>query len=160
VKSKIPAVLILCVLSVVPALAQTTPANATNVANPPDWFIVGHVTAGFIPLFVAPFKLADSSLFQSQNGYLGRETVTLVSTFNVANNETSNNQFGLQPYGIYATLNNSTVNFSAAIRGDSMATTGGGNGVIGLTSWERDVVLCRLRPIKRAGYVRVSGGLL
>lgn len=145
---------------VVPALAQTTPSNATNVANPPDWFIVGHGTAGSIPLFVAPFKLADSTLFQTQNGNLGLGTVTPVSTFNVVNNETSNNQFGLQPYGIYGTLNNSAVNFSAAIRGDSMATTGGGNGVIGLTSWERDVVLCRLRPIKRAGYVRVSGGLL
>ncbi|HEY2546639.1 MAG TPA: hypothetical protein VGI46_11280 [Candidatus Acidoferrum sp.] len=39
-----------------------------------------------------------------------------------------------EPYGIYATLDNSTLNFSAAIRGDSLATTGGGNGVIGLTS--------------------------
>jgi hypothetical protein len=116
VKSKIPAVLILCVLSVVPALAQTTPSNATNVANPPDWFIVGHGTAGSIPLFVAPFKLADSTLFQSQNGYLGLGTVTPVSTFNVVNNETSNNQFGLQPYGIYATLNILTVSIQTWIQ--------------------------------------------
>jgi hypothetical protein len=134
VKSKIPAVLTLFVFSVVPALAQTTPSNATNVANLPDWFIVGHGTAGNIPLFVAPFKLADSALFQSQNGYLGLGTVTPVSTFNVVNNETSNNQFNLQPYGIYATLNNSTVNFSAAVRGDSLATTGGTAGVIGLAN--------------------------
>jgi hypothetical protein len=134
VTSKISAVLILCVLSVVPALAQTTPSNTTNVANPPDFLIVGHGTPGTIPQFVAPFKLADSALFQSQNGYLGLGTVTPVSTFNVVNNETSSNQFGLGPYGIYATMNNSTVNFSAAIRGDSLASTGGGNGVIGLTS--------------------------
>jgi hypothetical protein len=31
-------------------------------------------------------------------------------------------------------MNNSTANFSSAIRGDSLATTGAGNGVIGLTS--------------------------
>lgn len=133
-KSKIPAVLILCVLSVVPALAQTTPSNATNVAAVPDFIIVDHGSAGSIPQFVAPFKLADSVLFQAPNGYLGLGTVTPVSTFNVVNNETSNNQFGLQPYGIYATLNNSTINFSAAIRGDSLATTGEGSGVIGLTN--------------------------
>jgi hypothetical protein len=133
VKSKIPAVLILCVLSVVPALAQTTPSTPTNVASPPDFLIVGHGTPGTIPQFVAPFKLADSALFQSQNGYLGLGTATPVSTFNVVNNETSINQFGVGPYGIYATLNNSTVSFSAAIRGDSLASAGDGNGVIGLT---------------------------
>jgi hypothetical protein len=145
VKSKIPSVLILSVLSVVPALAQTTassssnsaPAatsNATSVANALDWFIVGHGTAGTIPRFVAPFKLADSNIVQSTDGNIGIGTTTPDSTLRVNNTSNSLRDFGVpEPYAIYGTLSNSTINFSSAIRGDSVATSGGGNGVIGLT---------------------------
>jgi hypothetical protein len=56
------------------------------------------------------------------------------STLRVFNLKNSVSTVGVpQPYAIYATLQNSTLNFSSAIRGDALALKGGVSGVIGTT---------------------------
>ena len=71
-KSKIPAVLILCVLSVVPALAQTSSSSATNVATVPDWFIFASRPLGTISQFVSPVQNSGvKNIVQSSTGNIG-----------------------------------------------------------------------------------------
>lgn len=120
----------------VPAQAQsgfkaTTPANIPN-SKSHDWFVTGVGTSGSIPVFTAPFEIGDSALFQSPLGYVGIGTSTPETKFRVSNNDTSINQFGLEPIGIYGTVTSSVDN-SAAIRGDSLATSGVGYGVEGIS---------------------------
>ena len=109
----------------------TTPPNIPN-SKSHDWFITGVGTSGSIPVFTAPFEIGDSALFQSPLGYVGIGTSTPDTKFRVSNNETSVNQFGLEPIGIYGTVTSSVDN-SAAIRGDSLATSGVGYGVEGIS---------------------------
>lgn len=87
-KWKLSIILILCGLTVVPAPAQTQPSNPTNVANPPDWILVGHGTAGTIPRFVAPYKLADSDIIQSSTGNIGIGTSAPLFPLHIFSNNT------------------------------------------------------------------------
>ena len=57
-----------------------------------------------------------------------------------------------QPYAIFATLSNIDSDFSAAIRGDSLATTGAGNGVIGLTSSSAGAGILGVSVANEGGY--------
>jgi hypothetical protein len=88
--------------------------------------IQGFGTAGNVPVFIGPVTVGNSSLYQL-NGNVGIGTTApdfpldVVSTID-----------GSQTYALYAS-GNSTINFSAAIRGDSLPATGQGSGVIGVT---------------------------
>lgn len=108
---------------------------AIAAAQDDDNVISGSGTTNFVPQFLSAHRIGNSNIFQSPSGNVGIGTTTPDSTLRIVNTGNSVNPVGVpEPYGIYTTLNNSTINFSAAIRGDSLATTGGGNGVIGLTS--------------------------
>ena len=95
--------------------------------------IVGVGKTNYIPLFTGSHKIGNSNIFQT-GGNVGIGTTTPDSTLRVFNPLNSVNASGLEPYAIYATLPNSTINFSSAIRGDALGATGGVSGVIGLTS--------------------------
>src|SRR5262249_16308399 len=102
--------------------------------------VVGHAqivsgsgTPNTVPLFTSGNTIGNSNIFQSPEGNIGIG-VPPFSTFSVNNDSNSISSQGLEPYAIYGRLTNSTIDFSSAIRGESLATTGGGNGVIGLTS--------------------------
>jgi hypothetical protein len=154
VTSKISAVLILCVLSAVPAIAQTSPSNATNVAPAPNWFIVGQGAAGSIPLFVAPFKIADSNIIQSSSGSIAIGLTNPTDQFEVHSDSTivPSGRFG--PAAIFTDATGS-VTGTAGIRAWASASSGstiavdadafspngtgvlgqgGQNGVVGATS--------------------------
>jgi hypothetical protein len=154
VTSKISAVLILCVLSAVPAIAQTSPSNATNVASAPNWFIVGQGAAGSIPLFVAPFKIADSNIIQSSSGSIAIGLANPTDQFEVHSDSTivPSGRFG--PAAIFTDATGS-VTGTAGIRAWASASSGstiavdadafspngtgvlgqgGQNGVVGATS--------------------------
>ena len=92
--------------------------------------ITGNGTTNTIPQFTGSTTIGDSPIIQ-WSGNIGIGTTTPDSTLRVINpSDTPFN--GLQPYAIYGT-GESTIPFSAAIRGDALATTGGASGVIGLT---------------------------
>jgi hypothetical protein len=55
---------------------------------------------------------------------VGIGTTTPGGTLRIVNPSNSLNNFGLEPYAKYATVN-SDINFSAAVRGESLATSGG-----------------------------------
>ncbi len=95
--------------------------------------IGGGGTPDSIARFTGRCKVGNSNIFQSPTGSIGIGTFNPDSTLTVANSSNSPTANGLPPYAIYGYLNSSTVNFSAAIRGDSLATTGNGIGVIGVT---------------------------
>jgi hypothetical protein len=116
------AIATLCVVLASTASAQTSSEE-----------IGGGGTPNSIARFTGTHKIGNSSIFQSPSGNIGIGTPGPDSTLSVVNFSNSLTADGLQPYAIYGYLNNSTINFSAAIRGDSLATTGGGIGVIGLT---------------------------
>ena len=119
--------LILCLCVTTTTVAQTSSQNE-------DDGIGGAGTPNFIAKFSGKHTIANSNIFQSPTtGNLGIGTTTPDSTLTIWN-FTDSLTDGLEPYAIYGALFNSTINFSAAIRGDSLATNGGGNGVIGLTS--------------------------
>src|SRR5215471_9000489 len=96
-------------------------------------FVTGSGTAGNIAKFTGPSTVANSVMVES-NGNIGIGTPSPNSSLSVINFRNSLTPDGLQPYAIYGYLNNSTIDFSAAIRGDSLATEGGGVGVLGLTN--------------------------
>src|SRR5690242_8348655 len=94
--------------------------------------VTGSGTPNKIPKFIGSSTIGDSVITEN-GGNVGIGTTTPDSTLRVFNFSNSLTGAGLQPYAVYATQN-SDINFSAAVRGDSLAITGGGNGVIGLTS--------------------------
>ena len=96
--------------------------------------IGGGGTPNSIARFTGTCKVGNSTIFQSPSGNIGIGTPGPVSPLTVINFSDSLTPQGLQPYAIYGFLNNSTIDFSAAIRGDSLAPAGGGIGVIGLTN--------------------------
>jgi hypothetical protein len=106
----------------------------TVLAQRGDEEIGGAGTPNFIAIFLSTHKIGNSNILQSSDGNVGIGTTAPESRLRVTNPDNSINSFGLEPYAIYGTITNSTINFSSAIRGDSLATVGGGNGVIGLTS--------------------------
>jgi len=112
-------VLALCAFVVTPVFAQSVEE------------IEGYGTPGHIPVFTGSHRVGNSAMFES-GGNIGIGTTTPDSTLTVRNFSNSLTSTGIQPQAIYAALQNSTINFSAAIRGDSLPTTGGGIGVIGL----------------------------
>jgi len=93
--------------------------------------VTGSGTTNTIPQFTSSTSIGNSPIFEF-NGNIGIGISNPASTLQVVNTSTSSDQFGFQPYAIVASQI-STINFSAAIRGDSLATSGGGNGVLGLT---------------------------
>jgi hypothetical protein len=95
--------------------------------------VTGSGTSGNIAKFTGSSSIGNSVMIET-NGNIGIGTPGPVSPLTVINFSDSLTPQGLQPYAIYGFLNNSTIDFSAAIRGDSLATTGGGIGVIGLTN--------------------------
>ena len=107
------------------ALASTASAQTCEE-------IGGGGTPNSIARFTGRCKVGNSNILQSLTGNIGIGTLNPDSTLSVVNPSDSLTTDGLQPYAIYGYLNNSTINFSAAIRGDSLATTGGGIGVIGV----------------------------
>src|SRR5437879_9866221 len=120
-KYKSIAILIFC--------ASVTP---TAFAQSGSEEIGGAGTLNFIARFSGTHRISNSTIFQSPSGNIGIGTPNPDSTLTVANSSNSPTANGLPPYAIYGYLNSSTVNFSAAIRGDSLATTGNGIGVIGV----------------------------
>ncbi len=94
--------------------------------------VTGSGTTNTIPKFTGSTSVGDSPIVEF-NGNIGIGISNPASTLHILNTSSSSDQFGFQPYAVYGVLSNSTINFSAAIRGDSVATTGGGNGVVGLT---------------------------
>lgn len=157
-KSKILAVLILFVFSVVPALAQTTSSNPTNVANPQDWIIVGHGAPGVIPQFVAPYRLADSNIVQSSDGNIGIGIATPLFPLHIFSSSTTappgqpnpvtlwvettapNTRGAIQALASASSGNTFAVNgatFSpdgVGVLGNHPTNDGGGSGVVGLTN--------------------------
>jgi len=96
--------------------------------------IIGAGTARFLARFTGPYRITDSTVFQAPNGNIGLGTTTPDSTLRVFNLKNSVSAVGVpQTYAIYATLQNSTINFSSAIRGDALGMKGGVSGVIGTT---------------------------
>jgi len=95
--------------------------------------VTGNGTSGNLAKFTGSSTVANSVIIES-NGNIGIGTPGPVSPLTVINFSDSLTPQGLQPYAIYGFLNNSTIDFSAAIRGDSLASAGGGIGVMGLTS--------------------------
>ncbi len=114
----------ICVLLIVICLAALD-ANAQTVT--------GSGTTNTIPKFTGSTSIGDSPIAEF-NGNIGIGIPNPASTLHVLNTSNSSDQFGFQPYAIYGVLSNSTIGFSAAIRGDSLATDGNGSGVIGLTT--------------------------
>src|SRR5258708_4827660 len=114
----------ICVLLIVICLAALD-ANAQTVT--------GSGTTNTIPKFTGSTSIGDSPIAEF-NGNLGIGIPNPASTLHGLNTSNSFDQFGFQPYAIYGVLSNSTIGFSAAIRGDSLATDGNGSGVIGLTT--------------------------
>ncbi len=107
----------LCVLAASTAFAQT---------------VDGTGTPGRVPVFKGPNTVGDSAVYQS-NGNIGIGTTTPEGTLHVINPNDAYTPTGLQPYAVIGT-SESTINFAAAIRGDSDPTTGDGSGVIGVTN--------------------------
>jgi hypothetical protein len=130
-KFKVSTILLLCAVSAVPAFAQTPKTNTPPPIIIP--IIFGHGTPNYIPRFLSPTRIGDSSFFQSSDGNIGLGTTTPISTLSVFNPSNSLTPSGGQPYAIYANAA-SDIGFSAAIRGDATATTGGGSGVIGVSN--------------------------
>lgn len=120
--TKIVWVVALCLLAAFSAFAQNMEIDD----------IEGVGTTNYVPVFTGSHKIGNSRLFQF-GGNIGIGTTTPDSTLRVFNPLNSVNASGLEPYGIYATLPNSTINFSSAIRGDALGLSGGVSGVIGLT---------------------------
>ena len=106
---------------------------ATVLAQGVDEEIEGVGTTNFIARFLNAHKIGNSSIFQSPNGNIGIGTTPPDSTLSVFSLSNSLTADGLQPYAIAGVLNNSTINFSAAIRGDALASSGGVAGVNGVS---------------------------
>jgi hypothetical protein len=119
--------------------------------------VTGSGTPGTVPLFTDTSTIANSGIVQSPDGNIGIGFTSPPSTLSVNNNQTSSNS-GFQPYAIYGVLSSSTLNFSSAIRGDSLAPTGGGNGVIGLTSSSGGAGLLGVTVEPTGGGYGVIGG--
>jgi hypothetical protein len=144
-----------------PLFAQTTSSNTTNVAPVPDWFIVGHGTAGTIPRFVTPFKIADSNIIQSSNGNIGIGTATPLFPLHIFTNSVTpptGQDFpvalfvesagslpskspiaieGLASAGSGFQIGVDGVTFSpdgVGVLGNHPTNDGGGSGVVGLTN--------------------------
>jgi hypothetical protein len=94
--------------------------------------VTGSGTPNKIPKFTGSSTIGDSVITEN-GGNVGIGITNPASPLQVVNTSNSSDQFGFGPYAIYAS-ELSTINFTSAVRGDSLATTGGGNGVIGLTS--------------------------
>lgn len=90
-KSRIPAVLILCVLSVALALAQTSTNTATTVptTNTSSPVIFGQGTPNFVPMFLGPNSIGNSVVFQTPDGSIGIGTTTPNAALDVEGNGTN-----------------------------------------------------------------------
>jgi hypothetical protein len=94
--------------------------------------VTGSGTPNKVTKFTGSSTIGDSVITENA-GNVGIGITNPASTLQVVNTNNFSDPFGFGPYAIYAT-ENSTINFTSAVRGDSLANTGGGNGVIGLTS--------------------------
>jgi hypothetical protein len=74
-KRRIPLVLILCALSGVIALGQTS-GGTGSTGGTSDREISGRGTPGYVPLFVGTSKIGNSGIFESINGNIGIGTTT------------------------------------------------------------------------------------
>ena len=145
-----------------PLFPQTAPSQSsnatTNVANPPDWLIIGHGNAGAIPRFVAPYKLGDSDIVQSPSGNIGIGIAEPLFPLHIFSSsmtpppghdspvtlwvETTaqNTQGAIQALASASSGNTLAVNgatFSPdgiGVLGNHPTNEGGGSGVVGLTN--------------------------
>lgn len=92
--------------------------------------ITGGGTPNTIPLFTTPTSIGDSTIVQS-NGNVAIGTYAQAD-MKLKVEAPQSSEVGFQPYAIFGRVD-STTGFSAAVRGDAVATDGGASGVIGVT---------------------------
>jgi len=136
-KSKIPVVLILSILSVAVALGQTSP-NTTSAASTTDTstpVIFGHGTAHFIPIWTSSSTLGNSIVFQAGNRVGVRITspqatldVESTGVSGIWGRTSSTEQFATGVYGQSASTS------GIGLSGAATATTGNAYGVFGQTA--------------------------
>ena len=88
-------------------------------------------TTGTIAKFTGSSEIGDSVLVE-KDGNIAIGPIIPYSPLTVFNPSNSLNPYGGQPYAVQASIA-SDIGFSAAVRGDAQATTGGASGVIGVT---------------------------
>lgn len=144
--------------------SSTAPAansNAAGTAPVLDWLLVGHGTPGHISQFVAPYKLADSNIFQAGSGNLGIGTTNPIFPFHLFTNSVTPPAGQSSPIGLWVDSEGSSeanaviaieglagaasgqqigVNGTAfspegtGVLGNHPGNNGGGSGVVGLTN--------------------------
>jgi len=136
-KSKIPVVLVLSILSVAVALAQTstktTSAASTNVASTPTIF--GSGTPHFIPIWTSSSTLGSSIVFQAGNR-VGVRTTSPQATLDVESTFVSGiwgRTTSTEPFatGVYGQSDSTS---GIGLSGSATATSGTAYGVFGVTA--------------------------
>jgi hypothetical protein len=134
-KSKIPVVLILSILSVALALAQTSTntASTASTAGTSTPVIFGHGTPNFIPIWTGGSTLGNSIVFQA-GPRIGVRTTSPQATLDVESTFVSGiwgRTSSTEPFatGVYGQSASSTNGFG--LSGDATATSGVTAGVFG-----------------------------
>lgn len=94
--------------------------------------VTGSGTTNTIPQFISPTSIGDSLIVQS-NGNIGIGTQNFNGKLSVTQTRDTLDSNGVQPYAVFG-LVTSGLGFSAGLRGEADATSGGAVGVIGVTT--------------------------